>query len=239
MARSPFQTFLPFLLLALAACTRSASQDASPVDCQEDFDCFVARARTCAPASVLRREQFDILGGAVRVVSRHEVVGRVRGRCHVRRTRIEPPPPPIHERKDPFAPDAQPPEEPSPEEKALDVRGPPRSQCLFSDSQTAEAMQRLAQGRSTPEDLESCYPGDGRCGPAPLLAFHCALGGCLLGRWTYSCEPLDGRNIYACEGTRRSDASPPDAGCASWCEADGREQLDCREPRATDGGTPK
>lgn len=241
MPRLRIQALCPALLLALTACNKPAPQTQPPVDCKEDFDCFIARASTCSPASVLQREQFEIMGATVRTVTRHEVVGRVRGRCHLRRTRIEPPPPPIKERKDPFAPDAEPLEEPSPEEKALDERSPPRLQCLYFDSQVAEVMQRLAQGKATPEDLEPCYPGDGRCGPVPLLAVGCVLDDCLLGRWTYTCETRNGRNLYQCEGTRLSDASPPDAGCMSWCEADGREKLDCRKPRqtrrATDGGT--
>jgi hypothetical protein len=210
---------LPALLLALAACNKSPLVDAStlpPMDCKEDFGCFIARARTCSPASVVRREQLEISGAPVNTVTRHEVVGRVQGRCHLRRTRLEPPPPL---------------EEPSPEQKALDERSPPRLQCLYRAPQAAEAIQRLAEGRSTPDDLEPCYPGDGRCGRVPLLAPPCALGDCLLGRWTYTCETRDGRTIHSCEGTRLSDASPQGVSCASWCGADGREQVDCHKPR--------
>lgn len=232
---SPRIRFVPWaLLLALSACNKASSRDASPqssMDCKEDLECFIARARTCAPASVLRQEQVEISGTLVHTVTRHEVVGRVQGRCHLRRTRLEPPAPPIHEPKDPYAPDAEPEEEPSAEQKALDERIPPRLQCLYRGAQATEALQRLAQGQSTPEDLEPCYPGDGRCGPVPLLSPPCALGPCLLGRWTYSCESSHGREIYACEGTRLSDASPPGAHCASWCGADGREKLDCYTPR--------
>ncbi|WP_146209716.1 hypothetical protein [Vitiosangium sp. GDMCC 1.1324] len=239
------RALLSALLLAQIACNKSSPQDASTlpsVDCKEDFGCFIARARTCSPASVLRREQLVVSGATVRTVIRHEVVGRVQGRCHLRRTRLEPPPPPIREQKDPFAPDAEPLEEPSPEQKTLDERSPPRLQCLYPDTQAAEAMQRLAEGRATPEDLEPCYPGDGRCGQVPLLAPPCALGDCLLGRWTYTCETRDGKNIYTCEGTRLSDASPPGVSCASWCDADGREKVSCHKPlparRSLDRGTP-
>ncbi|ATB30324.1 hypothetical protein [Melittangium boletus] len=224
--------FLSALLLFLSACKKSPPRDPStlpPVDCTDNLDCFMARARVCAPASILHREQVEVSGASVHTVTRHEVVGRVQGRCHLRLTRVEPPPPPIREVKDPFLPDAEPVEEPSAEQMALDERSPPRRQCLYHEDQLTEAVRRLSDGLPTPEDLEPCYPGDGRCGPVPLLSPPCALGDCLLGRWTYSCEARGGREIYACEGTRLSDASPPDAGCASWCGADGREQLDCRK----------
>ncbi|MFY0583594.1 hypothetical protein ACN28S_63190 [Cystobacter fuscus] len=185
--------------------------------------------RACAPASVLRREQVEVSGSLVHTVTRHEVVGRVQGRCHLRRTRTEPPPPPIREQKDPFAWDAEPQAEDSPEQKVLDERSPPRLQCLYRDAQTTEVMQRLAEGLPTPEDLEPCYPGDGRCGPVPLLVPGCVLGDCLLGRWTYTCESRGGREIFQCEGTRLSDTSPPEVVCSSWCGADGKEQVDCRK----------
>ena len=221
------------LLLALSACKRAPAGDASsqtPVDCQEDFGCFISRARTCAPASVLRREQVEISGTQVRTVTRHEVVGLVRGRCHVRRTRLEPPPLPIREVQDPYLPTSRPVEEPTAEQTVLDERIPPRLQCLYRQSQAADALQRFVGGHPTAEDLEPCYPGDGRCGPVPLLSPPCALGPCLLGRWTYSCEANRGREIYECEGTRLSDTSHvPGELCASWCSADGQEKLDCHK----------
>lgn len=235
MSSSPRGFTLCALLLTLSACNKSSSREAlhpPPMDCKEDFDCFIARARTCSPASVLRQAQVELSGTPIRTVTRHEVVGHVRGRCHLRITRVEPPPLPIREVKDPYLPDAEPIEEPTAEQKALDERSPPRLQCLYREGQAAEAMQRWGEGRSTPEDLEPCYPGDGRCGPVPLLSPPCALGPCLLGRWTYSCEANHGKEIYECEGTRLSDARhPPGVSCASWCGADGQEKLDCYQRR--------
>ncbi|WP_155893769.1 hypothetical protein [Cystobacter fuscus] len=102
----------------------------------------------------------------------------------------------------------------------LDVRSPPRLQCLYGYEQAAGVMRRLQQGRPLPEDLTPCQPGDGRCGRLPLLYYGCVLGDCLLGRWTYTCELRGQRTITQCEGVRRPDA---DIGYAMWCDAEGRE----------------
>ncbi|WP_434385867.1 hypothetical protein [Melittangium boletus] len=235
------RSFLPLLLLLIGSgCKQTPARDPSTLplqDCLEDRACFLARSEVCAPATVLVREQVTVAGARVRTVTRHEVVGRVQGRCHLRLTRVEPPPLPIHEDVDPFMPGVEPVEPPTAEQQALDARSPSRLQCLYALEQSSGALRRRLDGQPTPEDLEPCYPGDGRCGRVPLLSPPCALGDCLLGRWTYSCEARGGRDIFACEGTRGSDASPRDAGCASWCGADGREQLDCRKPRTVrDGG---
>lgn len=220
------------LFLILSACSKSPSQESlapSFMDCKEDVDCFVARASTCAPSSVLLRRQVEIAGSPVRTAMRYEVVGKVQGRCHLRHTRVEPPPTPIRELRDPFAADAIPQDEDPPAQKVLDERIPPRLQCLYLGAQAAEAMRGFAEGRPTSDDLEPCYPGDGRCGPVPLLVPGCALGDCLLGRWTYTCESRGGRDIFQCEGTRLSDTPSPDKVCSSWCGPDGREQVKCRQ----------
>jgi hypothetical protein len=237
MSSARARCLLFVLLTVLSACKRHPSRDAAIppfLDCQEDFNCLVARARTCAPASVLRREQVDVLGILTPIVTRHEVVGRVRGRCHVRLTRVEPPPPPLSELKEHTRWEVPPEdEEDPPPPTALDERSPPRMQCLYRGAHAAEALQRLAWGTPSPEDSEPCYPGDGRCGRVPSLKIGCVLGDCLLGRWTYTCETPNHRDIYPCEGTRRSDASPRDQICQSFCGPDEKEQLACR-PRPPD-----
>jgi hypothetical protein len=198
------------------------------VDCGEDLACFTARARTCAPASVLHREQLALLTSTVHTVVRHEVVGWVRGRCHLRRMRLEPAPPPPQPVEVDLEgwPVKQPPGDG--DLVALEARSPPLLQCLYPEAQVVEVLQRLAQGRSTPEDLELCYAGDGSCGKPPPLFPGCVLGDCLLGRWTYTCETPDGRNVWQCEGTRKAEAEQ--GRCASRCDPDGQEQMKCIDP---------
>ncbi|MET0406559.1 MAG: hypothetical protein ABW123_29345, partial [Cystobacter sp.] len=220
------------LLAVLSACDKSTSGQAPPsfLDCQEDFGCFISRAATCAPSSVLVRREVQVSGKTVRTVTRHEWVSRIPGgRCHLRITRVEPPAPPVREPQDPYAWDAAPVVEDTPEQKALDERSPPRLQCLYSAAQATSVLRRLKDGHATAEDLEPCYPGDGRCFTTPLLRPGCVSGECLLGRWTYTCEAPDGQDIFQCEGTRLADSSPREKGCWSFCGPDGREQIDCRE----------
>lgn len=191
------------------------------MDCGEDLGCFIARARGCAPASVIHREALEHSGATVRLVTRHEVVGWMRGRCHLRQTRLEPAP------LTPWPPEVDLWGWPV-EVSGLDAHSPPLLQCLYPAERAADVMERRSRGLSTPEDLEPCYPGDGSCVRTPILLPGCVLGECLLGRWTYSCETRNGKNLYACEGTRRSDAER--GRCASWCGPDGREQMECMEP---------
>lgn len=180
--------------------------------------CLAVKARMCAPASALQHEQLALPTGTVHTVVRHEVLGWVRGRCHLRRTRLEPAPPPPR----PVEVDLEGwPVEPPPAD-------PPLMQCLYPAEQAVEVLQRLAQGRSTPEDLEPCYAGDGRCGKPPPMFPGCVLSDCLLGRWTYTCETPDGRNVWQCEGTRMAEAER--GRCASRCDPDGREQMKCIDP---------
>jgi len=214
------------VLVLVASCgpcgsSKDRTLPAQPVDCGEDLGCFIARARSCAPASVIAREALDDSGATVRTVTRHEVVGWVRGRCHLRRTRLEPTP------LAPWPPEVDLKGWPV-ELSGVDAVSPPLLQCLYPAERAAEVMERLSRGASTPEDLEPCYPGDGRCVRVPVLYPGCVLGECLLGRWTYTCETRDGRNLYACEGTRRSDAER--GRCASWCGPDGHEQMECIDP---------
>lgn len=223
------------LLFAVSACDKSTARQAPPafMDCQEDFGCFIARTDTCAPSSVRLRREVRVAEKTVPTVMLHELVGRIPGgRCHLRITRVEPPAPPVREPQDPYAWDAEPVVEDTPEQKALEALSPPRLQCLYSNARAAEVLRRIEDGQATTEDLEPCYPGDGRCFTIPLLKPGCVLGECRLGRWTYTCDAPDGRDIFQCEGTRLSDSSPPHKGCWSFCGPDGREQIDCRKEPA-------
>jgi hypothetical protein len=220
----PRALLVPLLaLVALVGCSRSSSEPtaSAPVDCGEDLGCFIARTPTCAPTSVLHSEQHALTGLTVRTTFRHELVGRVQGRCHLRRTRL--------------SLDVQP---GSPEERVQQVladlgpRAQPLMQCLYTETQAAEVMRHLQRGALTSGDLEPCYPGDGGCGEVPLLAPSCVLGECLLGRWTFTCEANAGRDIYRCEGSRLSDVS---RGCWSRCNAHGQEEVECRPVRRKSG----
>lgn len=203
-------------LLALAGCSRCGDYvkvEAPPVDCREDLDCFVERARTCAPASLTHRASSGPQGTPT--VMRYDIAGKVRGRCHVQRTQLEPVLNPIPETVEETQHRYY---RPIPAK-----RHPELLQCLYPQGQAVAALQHLREGGLTPADLERCYPGDGSCGMVPLLAPGCVLGDCLLGRWTYTCEDKYGKNIQRCEGTRLSDAREH---CFSVC-TDGKEALQC------------
>ena len=79
-------------LLALARCSGCdyVKVEASPVECQQNLDCFIARARTCSLASVMHRTVSTDGGTAVPTVMRYEIAGKVGSRCHLRRTQLEP-----------------------------------------------------------------------------------------------------------------------------------------------------
>jgi hypothetical protein len=234
MLESPLPRRLAALLLslmALASCSRSSSESgsSSPVDCREDLDCFIARASACLPTAVVHHERHTPQGLTIRITTRHELIGRVQGRCHLRRTQlsldVQAAPTGGSEQSD----NLQPSEELVQQALAnLGPRGQSLMQCLYTETQTAEVMRRLQQGLAAPSDLEPCYPGDGSCGEVPLLAPGCVLGECLLGRWTFTCEANRGRDIYRCEGSRLSDVG---RGCWSRCNKEGREEVECRPPR--------
>ncbi len=240
--RRPRHLLLPGLLLsllALAHCRKPEPEKPAAVDCGEDFNCILERAPGCQPASALLRQQYTVEGKPLQVLARYEVVGRVRGRCHVRRTQIDPPPPPP-------TPDAGAEEEPYEEYEYLwkkpvpvPIFGPrpremlpPQMQCLYPEDRVMEALWRAQHDRSTQPELDPCYPGDGSCAqtPIPVLAPGCVLEDCLLGRWTFTCESMNGSprrtTIHSCEGTRLSDENP---GCALLCKH-GKHELSCRGP---------
>ncbi len=228
---------LPVLLLAGAGCRKSEPPPPpAPVDCQEDAECFLRRVRDCQPASVRQRTQYTVEGQPVQVRALYEVVGLVRGKCHVRRTQVEPPLPP----------DAGKAEEESYPPSGLEpprvvdyprpgVPLPPLLQCLYEVERGPDALQRVWRNAANREDLDPCYPGDGSCDrlPIPLLGPGCTIrDSCLLGRFTFDCEDLkDPRHpVYICEGTRLSDENP---GCFLFCLGDNRQVLSCDTP-----GTP-
>ncbi len=214
--------------VALTAC-RKPTPDASPLDCGEDLGCAIARASQCLPATVLHRER-AAMGAriATPTVIRYEVVGRVRGRCHVRRTQVEPAwtMPEIGPRpaEDPYGDWAR--LRDNPYSNALGSVAPVM-QCLYSDARAAEALSHLREGGFTLADWEPCYPGPGTCGRMPLVSLHCAVKECLLGRWIFVCTEGGGRNPRVCEGTRLSDNSEPGRDCSSGCDESGKEWLDC------------
>lgn len=217
-------------VLLLAGC-KKPNPEPSQVDCKEDLDCFIARARECLPTSVVHQGLYpldwNVPGNTVPMTVRYEVKGWVRGRCHVVRTQLQP---------SWEWPDAGPRPKDSmeamdweywqrvPFRTALGVHAP-LMQCLYEDSQAASVMERVRDGSATIEDMEPCYPGDGRCGTVPLFVPTCAFKECLLGRWTFVCD--DKGTLRTCEGTRLSDNSPKEKRCVSWCGEDGKEVLDC------------
>jgi hypothetical protein len=235
-----------WIALALSGC-RKQDPDPRPVDCGENIECYVARAAQCLPTSVTVREFIPDAGAHTALTARYEARGRVRGRCHIRRTQLEPAW---------VWPDAGT-EEPPAEDPYGDWRRrrenpfsnatgtiAPIMQCLLPEEGVASFMEAIRTSQMTPTDWASCYPGDGRCGPLPRLMPGCVPDECLLGRWIFVCMDNNGRNPSECEGTRLSDNSPRDAGCFSSCET-GKEVLDCefywsehhRElPLRTDGG---
>lgn len=220
--RLPAAILLALLLLvAFARCSGCdyIKVEAPPAACQGDLDCFIARARTCTPASVTHRSVASDGGTNTPTVMRYEIIGKVGSRCHLRRTQLEPALSPIEE---PFKETLKPRYQPDPAKQ-----NPHLLQCLYSNSQAVAALQHLhRQGQLSPADLELCYPGDGSCGRVPLLAPGCVLGDCLLGRWTFTCEDENGKNIQRCEGPRPSDRRPH---CPCLCK-NGKVELDCWEP---------
>jgi hypothetical protein len=206
-----------FLLvgLGLLGCDRCAYikvQEAT-VNCGEDLRCFISRTRTCSPAVALRRERST--------VTRYDVVGPVGSRCHLRRTQLVPDPRPdggIAENECARSLDSDCVPDPG-------KQNPYLMQCLYTNSQAAEVMERIEQGRSTPEDLEPCYPGDGSCPKLPKFYPGCLPDECLLGRWPFVCEDVRGQHIQRCLGTRLTYAKP---GCYARC-IDGKEVADCRK----------
>lgn len=229
------------LLLLLCGCKKSGSEkdpagksnsEKTVVDCKEDLDCYIARARECLPTFVVHHARYPLdwnqPGGDVPMSILYEVHGWVRGRCHVERIQLHP----AWE-----LPDAGPKPEgwsdalrweyrrQVPFSTALGIHAP-RMQCLYPAAQAAGAMARVRDGIAVLEDLAPCYPGDGRCGTLPRFVVGCAYRECLLGRWTFVCE--DKGQLRTCEGTRLSDnTSWEETRCASACGEDGREVLDC------------
>jgi hypothetical protein len=98
-------------------------------------------------------------------------------------------------------------------------------QCLYEGTEAAQTMERRRKRTATLQDMEPCYPGDGRCGTLPRFVVSCAPRECLLGRWAFVCD--DEGQLRTCEGTRLSDNTPWEKGCASWCGEGGQEILDC------------
>src|SRR5688572_22738889 len=80
-------------VLLLAGCKKSHPVP-SQVDCKEDLDCYIARARECLPTSVVHQGLYPLdwsaPDNAVLMTVQYEVKGRVQGRCHVLRTQLQP-----------------------------------------------------------------------------------------------------------------------------------------------------
>lgn len=88
----PGSALLSTLLLAGLGCRKSEPPSPPvPMDCQQDAECFLQRIRDCQPASVRQHTRYSVEGQSVQVSALYEVVGLVRGKCHVRRTQVEPP----------------------------------------------------------------------------------------------------------------------------------------------------
>lgn len=219
------------LLLLLTGCKKSPPVPVQ-VDCQEDLNCYIARARECLPATVTHHGPYPLDWNTpeekVAMTVRYTIHGWVRDRCHVSRTQLDPPwempeagPPPKGfvdrerwERRQavPFS-------------TKLGVHAP-IMQCLYEPPQAAGMMERVRDRITELQDLEPCYPGDGRCGTMPYYVVGCAFRECLLGRWIFVCD--DKGTLRTCEGTRLSDNSSwEETRCASWCGEDGKEVLDC------------
>lgn len=220
---------LAAMSLSLSGCRKAEAPAVQ--DCGEDFGCLVLRAQGCKPARALLRQEYTIEGRPVRGLARYELVGRVRGQCHVRRTQLEPPPGTFSRPKETWKYKLRRYEDIPPTPKLRPGELPlPLMQCLYPESQVAGVLRRLQQGTSTQEDLDFCYPGEGGCDevPTPVLGPGCVLDDCLLGRWTFVCEYMQGNKlaVHECIGTRLSDESP---GCFLLCR-EGRHDLDCRKP---------
>lgn len=193
-----------FAVLALS-CTKRAPKP----PCLDDLECYAERVRTCEPATVTVSGPIDVDGIPVKARVRSTVIEARGSWCHITLEWLEG-------------------EQPSTAVAA--GRLARKMQCLYPPEEGAAVVRKIAGGQAKLADLEPCYP-DGECGPIPLLSVGCVLEKCVLGRWTYTCElgGEDGRakDVVQCRGTRLSDHSPPDAGCASYCEG-GPELLDCR-----------
>lgn len=81
------------LMLSLAGCKKPGS-GSSRVDCQEDLDCYIARARQCFPTTVVHAGLCPLNWAEpvseVPMTLQYEVHGRVGGRCHVSRIQLHP-----------------------------------------------------------------------------------------------------------------------------------------------------
>lgn len=204
----PSVTRLQYLAL-VSSTLLSCARDGPMAPCVDDLPCYLERIRQCHPAALTLNGSIDIGGTRVTAHLRSTVIGQLDARCQVVVDWLDAGPPPSVAGTGQFA---------------------RTMQCLWSPDQGAEMMRKMVKGEATSADFEPCFPA-GECGPVPLLATGCVLGKCLLGRWTYTCElnGAEGRpgHTVQCEGTRLSDGSPFDAGCASYCEG-GHELLDCR-----------
>jgi hypothetical protein len=221
------------LVLAFMGCKKPSPPAGTRVDCKEDLDCYIGRARECLPTVVVHSGLYPLdwnnPRGEVQMTLRYEVRGGVRGRCHVSRTQLAPAwdwpdtgPPPDgdtweverweYRQRVPFS-------------TALGIHAP-IMQCLYEGAEAARAMERVRNHTATLRDMEGCYPGDSRCGTLPRFVVGCAERECLLGRWVFVCD--DKGQLRVCEGTRLSDNTPwKEKRCASSCGEDGREVLDC------------
>ncbi len=220
------------LLLVLAGRNKPGQPEPLQVDCKEDLDCYITRARECLPARVVHRALYPLdwndPRSEVPMTLRYEVHGWVRGRCHVSLTQLEPawdwPDAGPRPDGDKWAVERWEYQQRVPFSTALGVHAPVM-QCLYEGTEAAQTMERRRDRTATLRDMEPCYPGDGRCGTLPRFVVGCVAQECLLGRWDFVCD--DEGQLRTCEGTRLSDNTPWEKRCASWCGEDGQEVLDC------------
>ena len=80
--RTVFLTILVLLVLVSdASAQKPAPPGPGPADCGQDFDCFLRRAQTCAPARLVRTDDFDFFGLQGRSTTQYELAGPQGGGC--------------------------------------------------------------------------------------------------------------------------------------------------------------
>ena len=80
------RSLLPAIVIAVAVLADATAQTPTagrggPVNCGQDFDCFIRHAQSCTPARLVRTDDFDLLGTQVKSTTQYELGGLRAGAC--------------------------------------------------------------------------------------------------------------------------------------------------------------
>jgi hypothetical protein len=69
------------MMLSETSAQKPAAGRARPVDCGQDFDCFIRQAQTCTPARLVRTDDIDFFGMQQKSTTEYELGGLRAGVC--------------------------------------------------------------------------------------------------------------------------------------------------------------